>query len=97
MSFIFSCTIKHSSVLKEELGTCFELNPYWSASLMCGHVYSTILLPFPFLVFQTGMVGYTEALTDPSYKSQILIPTFPLIGNYGIPDPTLDEKHNLVQ
>ena len=50
-----------------------------------------------YLVFQTGMVGYTEALTDPSYKSQILIPTFPLIGNYGIPDPTKDEKYNLVQ
>ena len=43
-------------------------------------------------VFQTGMVGYTESLTDPSYKSQILVLTYPLIGNYGIPDPdTLDE------
>lgn len=31
------------------------------------------------------MVGYPEALTDPSYKSQILILTYPLIGNYGIP------------
>ena len=38
------------------------------------------------LVFQTGMVGYPEALTDPSYKSQILTLTFPLIGNYGVPD-----------
>ena len=37
-------------------------------------------------VFQTGMVGYVEALTDPSYKSQILALTFPLIGNYGVPD-----------
>ncbi len=40
------------------------------------------LLP---LVFQTGMVGYPESLTDPSYKSQILILTYPLIGNYGVP------------
>lgn len=31
------------------------------------------------------MVGYPEALTDPSYKSQILTLTYPLIGNYGIP------------
>uniref|UniRef100_A0A8C1N021 Carbamoyl-phosphate synthetase 2, aspartate transcarbamylase, and dihydroorotase n=1 Tax=Cyprinus carpio TaxID=7962 RepID=A0A8C1N021_CYPCA len=33
----------------------------------------------------TGMVGYPEALTDPSYKSQILTLTYPLIGNYGVP------------
>lgn len=32
------------------------------------------------------MVGYPEALTDPSYKSQILTLTYPLIGNYGVPN-----------
>lgn len=37
------------------------------------------------LVFTTGMVGYSEAITDPSYFGQILIFTYPLIGNYGIP------------
>ena len=31
------------------------------------------------------MVGYPESLTDPSYKGQILILTFPLVGNYGVP------------
>ncbi|KAI9321019.1 hypothetical protein BX666DRAFT_2024622 [Dichotomocladium elegans] len=36
-------------------------------------------------VFQTGMVGYPESLTDPSYRGQILVLTFPLIGNYGAP------------
>lgn len=36
------------------------------------------------LVFNTGMVGYIETLTDPSYCGQIVIQTFPLIGNYGI-------------
>ncbi|KAF9530656.1 carbamoyl-phosphate synthase [Crepidotus variabilis] len=36
-------------------------------------------------VFQTGMVGYTESLTDPSYEGQILVLTYPLIGNYGVP------------
>lgn len=37
------------------------------------------------LVFTTGMVGYSEALTDPSYFGQILLFSYPLIGNYGIP------------
>lgn len=36
------------------------------------------------LVFNTGMTGYQEALTDPSYNGQILMMTYPLIGNYGI-------------
>src|SRR2546422_2435065 len=39
------------------------------------------------VVFNTGMVGYTEALTDPSYRGQILVLTYPLIGNYGVADP----------
>ena len=37
------------------------------------------------LVFQTGMVGYPESITDPSYEGQILCMTYPLIGNYGVP------------
>ena len=37
------------------------------------------------VVFSTGMVGYPEAITDPSYKGQILVLTYPLIGNYGVP------------
>ncbi|XP_033171032.1 CAD protein [Drosophila mauritiana] len=43
------------------------------------------------VVFQTGMVGYTEALTDRSYSGQILVLTYPLIGNYGVPAPDEDE------
>lgn len=39
------------------------------------------------VVFQTGMVGYPESMTDPSYHAQILVLTYPLIGNYGVPDP----------
>jgi carbamoyl-phosphate synthase small subunit len=38
------------------------------------------------VVFTTGMVGYVESLTDPSYAGQILIFTSPLIGNYGVPE-----------
>ncbi|MFA6171820.1 MAG: glutamine-hydrolyzing carbamoyl-phosphate synthase small subunit [Patescibacteria group bacterium] len=37
------------------------------------------------VVFSTGMVGYPESLTDPSYAGQILVMTYPLIGNYGVP------------
>ncbi|NOX88794.1 MAG: glutamine-hydrolyzing carbamoyl-phosphate synthase small subunit [Calditrichaeota bacterium] len=37
------------------------------------------------IVFNTGMTGYPESLTDPSYYGQILVLTFPLIGNYGMP------------
>ena len=43
------------------------------------------------VVFNTGMVGYPEALTDPSYQGQILVFTFPLIGNYGIPPQTKED------
>ena len=37
------------------------------------------------VVFNTAMMGYPESLTDPSYAGQILVTTFPLIGNYGVP------------
>ncbi|MGL5682140.1 MAG: glutamine-hydrolyzing carbamoyl-phosphate synthase small subunit [Marinifilaceae bacterium] len=37
------------------------------------------------VVFYTAMTGYPESLTDPSYKGQILVPTYPIIGNYGVP------------
>jgi len=37
------------------------------------------------VVFNTGMAGYVESLTDPSYEGQILVFTYPLIGNYGVP------------
>lgn len=42
------------------------------------------------VVFNTGMVGYPETLTDPSYRGQILVCTFPLIGNYGIPSKEME-------
>lgn len=44
------------------------------------------------LVFTTGMVGYPETLTDPSYAGQIIIQTFPLIGNYGIIEEDFEGK-----
>lgn len=42
------------------------------------------------VVFNTGMVGYPETLTDPSYSGQILVLTYPLIGNYGVQETDLD-------
>src|SRR4051794_41136829 len=39
------------------------------------------------VVFNTAMAGYIEALTDPSYCGQILVFTYPLVGNYGVPLP----------
>jgi len=52
-----------------------------------GFGYSTTT--FGEIVFNTGMVGYTETLTDPSYSGQILTLTYPLVGNYGVPDPAV--------
>src|SRR5436309_2855251 len=46
------------------------------------------------LVFNTNMTGYTEALTDPSYRGQILMMTYPLIGNYGV-DPHAMESDTI--
>lgn len=57
-----------------EDGTCFIGHGFGSPRKVTGEV-----------VFSTSMVGYTEALTDPSYKGQILALTYPLVGNYGVP------------
>jgi carbamoyl-phosphate synthase small subunit len=43
------------------------------------------------VVFNTGMVGYPESMTDPSYRGQILTFTYPLIGNYGVPSSQKNE------
>ncbi|KAM8810028.1 multifunctional protein CAD [Eudromia elegans] len=55
-------------------GSVLRGRPFGAAATAVGEV-----------VFQTGMVGYPEALTDPSYKAQILVLTYPLVGNYGVP------------
>lgn len=57
-----------------ENGQVFEGDSFGDQSKISGEV-----------VFNTGMVGYPEAFTDPSYYGQILIMTYPLIGNYGVP------------
>ena len=57
-----------------EDGTVFEGKSFGCYKSMAGEV-----------VFNTAMTGYPESLTDPSYEGQILVSTFPLIGNYGVP------------
>jgi carbamoyl-phosphate synthase small subunit len=44
------------------------------------------------VVFNTAMAGYVEALTDPSYCGQILVLTYPLVGNYGVPAPRMPDS-----
>ncbi|MDG6991284.1 MAG: carbamoyl-phosphate synthase small subunit, partial [Nitrososphaerota archaeon] len=47
------------------------------------------------VVFNTGMVGYLESMTDPSYAGQILAFTYPLIGNYGVPPYSEKDAYGL--
>ncbi|MDA3943346.1 MAG: glutamine-hydrolyzing carbamoyl-phosphate synthase small subunit [Bacteroidetes bacterium] len=47
------------------------------------------------IVFNTAMTGYPESLTDPSYKGQILVLTYPSIGNYGVPADLINDKLHL--
>jgi carbamoyl-phosphate synthase small subunit len=49
------------------------------------------------VVFNTGMVGYCESLTDPSYAGQILCFTYPLIGNYGVPSYQVLDEYGLAR
>ncbi|MBN1643234.1 MAG: glutamine-hydrolyzing carbamoyl-phosphate synthase small subunit [Dehalococcoidales bacterium] len=51
-----------------------------------GSSFGTEVDAFGEVVFNTSMTGYQEMLTDPSYAGQIVVPTYPLIGNYGIND-----------
>jgi len=55
-------------------------------SIFSGYSFGYPLSTSGEVVFNTGMVGYTESLTDPSYSGQIPVLTYPIIGNYGVPD-----------
>ncbi len=54
-------------------------------SVFQGYSFGSVKAVVGEVVFNTGMVGYPESLTDPSYRGQILSLTYPLIGNYGVP------------
>lgn len=47
------------------------------------------------VVFNTGMAGYPESFTDPSYYGQILVLTYPIVGNYGVPPKEYFESHKM--
>ncbi|KAI0219856.1 Carbamoyl-phosphate synthase [ammonia], mitochondrial [Lamellibrachia satsuma] len=49
------------------------------------------------VVFNTGLVGYPEALTDPSYVGQILTLTYPIVGNYGVPSTHERDEYGLMK
>ena len=73
-----STAIMTTLILKD--GTCFRGQSFGAPVDTDGEV-----------VFNTGMVGYPESMTDPSYKGQILTFTYPLIGNYGVPSEEKNE------
>ncbi|MDX1534246.1 MAG: glutamine-hydrolyzing carbamoyl-phosphate synthase small subunit [Thermoplasmata archaeon] len=58
--------------------------------ILRGSAFGTETTVYGELVFNTNMTGYCEALTDPSYGGQILLMTYPLIGNYGVDPTTLE-------
>jgi carbamoyl-phosphate synthase small subunit len=57
-----------------------------------GYCFGTEAEAYGEVVFNTSMVGYQEMLTDPSYAGQIVVPTYPLIGNYGINEHDFESK-----
>lgn len=78
VSIFFNMLLNKNAKLVLEDGSVFYGSSFAAEKSVAGEV-----------VFSTGMVGYPESLTDPSYKGQILCLTYPLIGNYGVPS---DEK-----
>jgi len=73
--------MKKKAILVLEDSSIYDGNSVGAAASTYGEV-----------VFNTSMVGYQEMLTDPSYAGQIIVPTFPLIGNYGISKQDYESK-----
>jgi carbamoyl-phosphate synthase small subunit len=71
--------VKQAKLTLED-GTVFQGKSFGSEKPVAGEV-----------VFYTAMTGYPESLTDPSYTGQILVSTYPMIGNYGVPFGETDE------
>jgi carbamoyl-phosphate synthase small subunit len=69
------------AILVLEDGSAYEGEAFGARSTTYGEV-----------VFDTSMTGYQEMLTDPSFAGQILVPTYPLIGNYGINESDFESK-----
>jgi carbamoyl-phosphate synthase small subunit len=71
--------LQNAKLILED-GTVFEGKSFGYEKSIAGEV-----------VFYTAMTGYPESLTDPSYTGQILVSTYPMIGNYGVPKDSQDE------
>lgn len=90
---------KHAaSLYQRQLGEVFQHRSY--LEMEDGSVFDGIRVGANVnssgeVVFTTGMVGYPEALTDPSFEGQILNMTFPMMGNYGVPDTKVLDEYGL--
>ena len=73
--------MSRKAILVLEDGTVYEGEAFGARGTTYGEV-----------VFDTSIVGYQEMLTDPSFAGQILVPTYPLIGNYGINESDFESK-----
>ena len=76
-------SVRRGELILED-GTRFEGTSFGFTTSTAGEV-----------VFCTGMVGYPEAITDASYTGQILVMTYPIIGNYGVPDSSYWEDDRI--
>jgi len=74
MEGLLKTNVARAVKLVLEDGSVFKGESFGAERSVCGEV-----------VFNTGMTGYVESFTDSSYAGQILVPTYPLIGNYGVP------------
>jgi carbamoyl-phosphate synthase large subunit/carbamoyl-phosphate synthase small subunit len=87
LSFFYEEQIRlKQAVLTFEDGTSYKGTSFGAEISQAGEV-----------VFNTGMVGYPESLTDPSYSGQILVLTYPLIGNYGVPNDQETDEFGLLK
>ncbi|MDQ1279115.1 MAG: carbamoyl-phosphate synthase small subunit [Thermoproteota archaeon] len=79
-------TTSKEAILVLEDGTLVRGAGFGALKKICGEV-----------VFNTGMVGYPESITDPSYKGQILMQTYPLVGNYGVFPDHFESDHPQIE
>jgi len=86
----FTITTKKSNHAKKCGKLIFD-----DGTVLDGEGFGFSTTTFGEIVFNTGMVGYTEALTDPSYNGQLLSLTYPLVGNYGVPDPSVNDEDGI--
>ncbi len=77
---------KNNGVLVLETGVIFK-----------GNLFGFVKDTFGEVVFNTSLVGYEEVITDPSYKGQIVVMTYPHIGNYGINFEDMESEHIFIE